>query len=75
MDLHACAWGQLAALGHSADLILAIDDGLLSRLPSSDTVDVAAVNAHVSQLQIAETGKHLHVVPVSLPSLNEVNDR
>ena len=21
MDLHACAWGQLAALGHSADLM------------------------------------------------------
>jgi hypothetical protein len=21
VDLHACAWGQLAALGHSADLM------------------------------------------------------
>jgi hypothetical protein len=32
-------------------------------------------NPNVSQLKVAKTGQHLHVVPVSLPSLNEADDR
>jgi hypothetical protein len=52
-----------------------VADGLLSRLPSSDTVDVAAIDPHVSQLLVAHTGEYLRVVPVPVPPLNEADDR
>jgi hypothetical protein len=41
--------------------------GVLARLASSDTADVAAGNPNVGQFAVAPMGKFLHVAPISLP--------